>query len=44
MGFFGKLKGALKKTTDLLRTDVRDLFKVGEILDEPKLQEFEKRN
>lgn len=43
MGFFGKLKGALKKTTDLLRTDVRDLFKAGEILDEPKLQEFEKR-
>ena len=43
MGFFGKLKGALKKTTDLLRTDVRDLFKAGEILDDPKLQEFEKR-
>ena len=43
MGLFGKLKGALKKTTDLLRTDVRDLFKAGEILDEPKLQEFEKR-
>ena len=43
MGLFGKLKGALKKTTALLRTDVRDLFKAGEILDEPKLQEFEKR-
>ena len=26
-----------------MRTDVRDLFKAGEILDEPKLQEFEKR-
>ena len=43
MGLFKKLKGALKKTTELLRTDVRDLFKAGEILDEPKLQEFEKR-
>lgn len=43
MGLFGKLKGALKKTTDLLRTDVRDIFKAGEILDEAKLQEFEKR-
>lgn len=43
MGFFKKLKGALQKTTDLLRTDVRDLFKAGEILDEQKLQEFEKR-
>ncbi len=43
MGFFGKLKGALKKTTDLLKTDVRDIFKAGEILDEPKLQQFEKR-
>jgi fused signal recognition particle receptor len=43
MGFFGKLKGALKKTTTLFRTDIRDLFKSGEILDEAKLQEFEKR-
>jgi fused signal recognition particle receptor len=43
MGFFGKLKGALKKTTNLFRTDIRDLFKSGEILDEAKLQEFEKR-
>lgn len=43
MGFFGKLKGALKKTSDLLKTDVRDVFKAGEILDEPKLQQFEKR-
>ena len=43
MGFFGKLKGALKKTTNFLRTDIRDLFKAGEILDETKLQEFEKR-
>lgn len=43
MGFFGKLKGALKKTTKLFRTDIRDLFKSGEILDEVKLLEFEKR-
>lgn len=43
MGLFGKLKGALKKTTDILKTDVRDIFKAGEILDEPKLQQFEKR-
>jgi len=43
MGFFSKLKDALRKTTDVLRKDVRDLFKAGEILDESKLQEFEKR-
>jgi fused signal recognition particle receptor len=43
MGLFGKLKGALKKTTDLLKTDVRDIFKAGEMLDEGKLQQFEKR-
>ena len=43
MGLFSKLKGALKKTTDILKTDVRDVFKAGEILDETKLQEFEKR-
>ncbi|QDT31025.1 signal recognition particle-docking protein FtsY [Thalassoglobus polymorphus] len=40
MAFFGKLKSALKKTKDVLRTDVRDLFKAGEILDEDKLEEF----
>lgn len=40
MGLFDSLKAALKKTTDLLRTDVRDLFKAGEILDEEKLEEF----
>ena len=43
MGFFDKLKGALKKTKDVLKTDVRDIFKAGEILDEDKLQQFEKR-
>lgn len=40
MAFFDKLKSALKKTKDVLRTDVRDLFKAGEILDEEKLEEF----
>lgn len=40
MALFGKLKSALKKTKDVLRTDVRDLFKAGEILDEAKLEEF----
>jgi fused signal recognition particle receptor len=40
MGFFDKLKSALKKTHDVLRTDVRDLFKAGVILDEEKLEDF----
>ena len=40
MALFGKLKSALKKTKDVLRTDVRDLLKAGEILDEQKLEEF----
>ena len=39
MALFGKLRSALKKTKDLLRTDVRDLFKPGEILDEVKLED-----
>jgi fused signal recognition particle receptor len=43
MGFFDKLKAGLAKTKQLLQTDVRDLLKSGEILDEPKLAEFEKR-
>jgi fused signal recognition particle receptor len=42
MGLFDKLKGALQKTKDVLRTDVRDLFKTGVILDEAKLEEFQK--
>jgi fused signal recognition particle receptor len=42
MGLFDKLKGALQKTKDVLRTDVRDLFKAGVILDEEKLEEFQK--
>lgn len=40
MGLFDNLKSALKKTKDILRTDVRDLFKSGEILDEMKLEDF----
>ncbi|HWL08455.1 MAG TPA: signal recognition particle-docking protein FtsY [Planctomicrobium sp.] len=40
MGLFDNLKSALKKTKDILRSDVRDLFKSGEILDEAKLEEF----
>lgn len=40
MGFFDKLKSALKKTKDVLRTDVRDLFRAGVILDEERLEEF----
>ena len=37
MGLFDKLKQGLKKTHQLLKTDVRDIFKAGEILDESKL-------
>lgn len=40
MAFFDKLKSALKKTKDVLRTDIRDLLKAGEILDEDRLEEF----
>jgi len=40
MGLFDNLKSALKKTKDVLRTDIRDLLKSGEILDEAKLEEF----
>ena len=40
MGLFDKLKAAVQKTRDILRTDVRDLFKTGVILDEVKLEEF----
>ncbi len=43
MGLFDKLKRSLQKTKDVLRTDVRDLFKAGAILDEPMLEEFEAR-
>ena len=43
MGLFDKLKQGLKKTTQLLKTDVRDIFRTGEILDEAKLERFESR-
>lgn len=40
MGLFDKLKRGLQKTKDLLRTDVRDLLKAGEILTPEKVQEI----
>jgi len=43
MGLFDKLKAGLQKTKQILRTDVRDLFKAGEILDDVKLEDFEAR-
>jgi len=43
MGLFDKLKRGLQKTKEILRTDVRDLFKAGEILDEDKLEDFYRR-
>ena len=43
MGLFDRLKAGLKKTKDILRTDVRDLFKSGDILDDDLLEEFEGR-
>ena len=41
MGLFSKLKRALQKTKQLLSTDVRDLFKSGEILDAARLERIE---
>ncbi|MGB4708929.1 MAG: signal recognition particle-docking protein FtsY [Fuerstiella sp.] len=43
MGLFDRLKAGLKKTKDILRTDVRDLFRAGDILDNKLLEEFEGR-
>ncbi|MCA9049342.1 MAG: signal recognition particle-docking protein FtsY [Planctomycetaceae bacterium] len=43
MGLFDRLKAGLKKTKEILRTDVRDLFRAGAILDESLLEEFEGR-
>lgn len=43
MGWFDRLKQGLQKTKQLLQTDIRDLFKSGEILDEAKLEMFEAR-
>jgi len=41
MGWFDRLKQGLQKTKQLLQTDVRDLFKAGQILDETQLEKFE---
>ena len=41
MGLFDKLKRGLQATKTLLNTDVRDVFKSGEILDEENLRQFE---
>jgi len=43
MGWFDKLKQGLNKTRQILQTDVRDLFRSGEILGEKHLEEFEGR-
>ena len=43
MGLFDRLKTGLKKTKDILRTDVRDLFRAGEILNDGLLEDFEGR-
>lgn len=43
MGLFDRLKRGLEKTRQILRTDVRDLFRAGELLDERILEEFEGR-
>jgi fused signal recognition particle receptor len=43
MGWFDRLKQGLLKTKQLLQTDLRDLFKTGEILDEQQLEQFEAR-
>lgn len=43
MGLFDRLKRGLEKTRQILRTDVRDLFRSGEILDDRVLEEFEGR-
>ncbi len=43
MGLLDKLKRGLEKTKQILRTDVRDLFRSGQILDDKLLQDFEAR-
>jgi fused signal recognition particle receptor len=44
MGLFDRLKQGLKKTTDLLRTDVRDLFKSqGRLVDDTFLEELREK-
>ena len=41
MGLFDKLKKGLAKTRQVLQTDVRDLFRAGELLGDGRLEEFE---
>src|ERR1700712_5605096 len=43
IGWVDAIKRGIAKTAQILRTDVRDLFKSGEILDEDKLTQFHKR-
>ena len=43
MGLFDRLKRGLEKTKQILRTDVRDLFKPGQLMDDKLLQDFEAR-
>lgn len=43
MGLFDKLKQGLQKTKQLLQTDIRDVFKPGELLNEEVLEQFEAR-
>lgn len=43
MGLFDRLKRGLEKTRQILRTDIRDLFRAGEILDDGLLADFEAR-
>lgn len=43
MGLFDRLKKGLQKTSKVLNTDVRDLFRAGEILDDEHLAQFERR-
>jgi len=43
MGLFDRLKSGLTKTKNILRTDVRDLFRPGDILDDDLLEDFEGR-
>ena len=43
MGLFDRLKRGLQKTKDLLRSDIRDVFRDGRILDEELLRQLEGR-
>ena len=43
MGLFDRLKKGLQKTARVLNTDVRDLFRSGEILADEHLAQFERR-